>query len=167
MTRLTTVILGLIVSLCMTGNVQGQVKNVLVAHLKKPNPNELYVSYWQGDDCEDSYEQIVYNELTQSRIKRLEEWDYDVLYMDVDVHCMKLPKRPNQLVFSIDMHFAVDAREPVAKPGTFVVSLLYRPDYGNFGITTNDYEGQTLLRNILRECVEKALVDYMKANFDL
>lgn len=43
----------------------------------------------------------------------------------------------------------------------------YDYDYGGIVVKYKDDEGEQFLRNHILESVEKALADYLKANFDL
>lgn len=83
--------------------VQGQLE-IPTVHLKKTNPNELYVLFSQLDDCEGSYEQVVNNELVQSRIKRAEDWEINELLLIVDVICMPLDIT-SSIIYDPDVKF--------------------------------------------------------------
>ena len=145
---------------------QGQ-SDFPMGHLKKTNPNSIFVSYIEADDCGASYEQVVNNELAQSRIKRKEYWEYDELMMRVKVNCMSLNNLPS-IVYIVDVSFGRFMRPVNREPNELTfLPVLYQNMYGEFGITTDNSEGQQFLRNSIREEVEKALTDYLKVNFDL
>ena len=164
----TTVILGLLVSLCMmTGNVHGQ--ETPLGHLKKDNPNELIVLFNQHHDCVGSYEQVVNNVLAQSRIKRQEEPSgHDKVMLYVAVLCLPIKNR-NGIVFNIEVNYV--SKVPVIDPQPEEMSwtmITHSPKYGNFGFTTHDeFEAEQIITNSIRQFVENALTDYLKVNFDL
>ena len=163
-----TVILGLLVSLCMmTGNVQGQ--ETPLGHLKKDNPNELYVLFMQEDDCGDSYERIVNNELAQSRIKKVDDPPgLDIPALFVGISCATAGSVTG-IVFDVNVVFirTVPAfyRQPEENPWT-VIS--HSPGYGDFGFADRTpVTNEQHVSNLIRQCVENALADYLKVNFDL
>lgn len=145
-------------------DVQGQTKSP-TGHLKKSDPNEIYVSFIQGDDCPGSLEQIVESELAQSRLKRKEFWIYYELNLHLTVECLRLDNK--HTVYSTDVNFGEFVLPTSKQPDEFdFVRRLYVPNYGSFGIAPND-NLRTQLRNTIRESLEKALLDYLKINFDL
>ena len=105
----------------------GQSKELPQGHLKKPNPNELYVSFYQEDDCWGSYEQIVTNELAQSRIKRTESWSYDELLLTVNISCLPLGNNLS-VVNYIQVEF-----------GRYTFPVDWQPDEYSFLRFTYDY----------------------------
>ena len=162
-----TVILGLVVTLCMmTGNVQGQ-KTINIDHLRKENPNEIWVLYFQDDDCSGNYEQIVEAELAQSRIKRKEYYNYDETVLRVTLECMALSNEQN-LVFNIDVYFGKFAEVINPEPDEYdFTPIMYFPNYGSLGIAGTDSVGEQFIKNGVRDSVEAALTNYLKTNFDL
>lgn len=145
-------------------DVQGQLKTP-TGHLKKSDPDELFVSFIQGDDCPGSLEQVVESELAQSRLKRKEFWIYYDLILHVTVECLRLDNK--HTVYSTDVNFGEVVLPTSKQPDEFdFVRRLYGPNYGSFGIAPND-DLRTQLRNTIRESLEKALIDYLKVNFDL
>lgn len=145
---------------------QGQ-SDLPIGHLKKTNPNNIYVNYFETEDCGASFEQVINNELAQSRIKREEFWNHDELMMLVHVKCMPLSNRPS-IVYIVDVSFGKFIR-PVNRELNELnfLPVIFEDRYGVFGITSDDSEGQQFLRNAVRDEVEKALTDYLKVNFDL
>lgn len=135
-------------------------------HLIKENPNELYVFYFQDSECVGTYESIIDTELAQSRIKRKSYWEYEELQLHVEVGCLKRDSGIG-FVFVINVAFGKPIRaEEGVTPGW--VRTFYEPfNYGTFGIVGNDGRTQQFIRNSLRGSMEKALTDYLKANFDL
>ena len=132
--------------------------------MHKTNPNELYVSVDYGADCkvsEEAIEKMIDGILTRSRIKRLNSDDWlevdlssDQLHLFVLVNC-------DDRVFSNDVRFA----DMVQRPDQWIKRLMlhYRP-YGSYGVHQGDTE---YLMDSLKGSVERALTDYLKANFDL
>lgn len=155
----------LIVAGGMVGeDVQAQTKKPL-QHLKKENPNELYTSDIQSNDCVGSSESVLDAELTQSRIKRAPGWRYDELYLEVYVSCLK-DDLGRGLTFNVFVAFGKTIRaEDDAEPSW--VRLYYEPfAYSTLALTGNDGAAQ-YIRGVVRDKVEEALTDYLKANFDL
>ena len=164
----TTVMLGLLVSLCMmTGNVQGQ--GTPLGHLKKDNPNELFVLFMQDDACGDSYKRIVNNELAQSRIKKVDDPPgYDIPVLWVSISCMTAGSVTG-IVFNIDVKFirTVPAFSRQPEENTWTV-ISHSPGYGNYGFADRTpVTNEQHVSNLIRQCVENALTDYLKVNFDL
>ncbi len=148
----------------VNSDVQGQLKTP-TGHLKKSDPDELYVSIVQGNDCPRSMEQIVESELAQSRIKRKEFWIYNELNLYVTIDCLRLDNKHS--VYSTDVNFGEFVFPTSKQPDEFdFVRRLYGPNYGSFGIASNE-NLRTQLRNSIRESLEKALLEYLKINFDL
>lgn len=134
-------------------------------HLKKYNPNELWVVFVQEDDCKGSYEQVIENELARSRIKRKTSWAYNELSLEVIVRCIT---SNSDVFFTVDVHFTKNELPTDPKPGEYdFVTLHYMPGYGRYGVSSNDKEGEYFIKNTLRESIEEAMTDYLKVNFDL
>ena len=135
--------------------------------LHKSNPDSLFVDYGQFECSisEEAVETMIDGILTRSRIKRLtkDEWvetvGFDQLFLDVSVSC-------NDKTFSVGVRFADMMRRHLTTDGWYGPSrLMYhtRP-YGSFGLWGSDNE---YLIGQIKAGVERALTDYMKANFDL
>lgn len=143
---------------------QDQEDDSYLGRLHKTNPNELFVDVGYGSDCklpEEAIKNMIDGILTRSRVKRLTsaEWldvnlDFDQLHMNVFINC-------DGHIFSNDVRFA----DLVQRPSITSVRLMlhYRP-YGGYGIYNGDTE---YLMDSVKESVERALTDYLKANFDL
>ena len=166
MRKRTTVILGLVISICMAaGNIYGQTSRPQ-QHLQKDNPNELFVNYTQGDSCKGSYEYIVDNELVKSRIKRKTFWEYDELILICRINCLELSGGVGH-AFSINAAFGrlIEA-EPGASPS--FVKQLYDPYwYGTIGRYGTQVDFQSFVGDSFRSAIQQALTDYLRANFDL
>ena len=110
-------------------------------------------------------EQIVESELAQSRLKRKEFWIYNELNLYVAVNCLRLDDI--HTVYSTNVRFGEFVFPTSKQPDEFdFVRRMYGPNYGSFGIAPND-NLRTQLRNSIRESLEKALLEYLKINFDL
>ena len=158
--------LGLLV--CVAGNVQGHERPL--GHLKKDNPNELVVLIGQGENCGDSYERIVNNQLIKSRIKKWEEAiGIDIPFLWVSVKCMRL-KSGSGYIFKIETAFVRQVpawnRQPEERSLT---TITHKPEYGSYGFSSgiSTTENEQFISNTVRECVENSLADYLKTNFDL
>ena len=167
MNRTTTITAATILALLtISGYVAGQDQgdDFYLGRLHKTNPNELYVEVEYGTDCrmpEEAIEKMIDGILTRSRIKRLtyNDWldvdlDFDQLHMSILVNC-------NDRIFANDVRFADMVQRP---PLTFKRTMLHYRPYGSYGIHNGDTE---YVMDSLKESVERALTDYMKANFDL
>ena len=100
---IVSILMVVVASLVMTKAVQGQTssnKN----HLRKANPNEIWVYYTQEDDCVGDYEQAMEAALVQSRVKRKEGLNRDETVLHVRLACMALSNEQN-LVFNLDVYF--------------------------------------------------------------
>ena len=118
-------------------------------------------------DCPNTLEQVVDSELAQSRIKRKESWNYNELILYVKVNCLLLDNVPST-VYSVDIKFAEFVFPTNQQPDEYSFVLrVYESAYGTFGITSNNDSGTQFLRNVTREALEEALLDYLKINFDL
>ncbi len=147
-------------------DVQGQMKDP-TGHLKKIDPDEIFVAFSQMGDCPNSLEQVVDSELAQSRIKRKESWEYTELILYVKVNCLLLDNVPST-VYSVDIKFAEFVFPTSKQPDEYSFVLrTYESAYGTFGITSNNDSGTQFLRSVTREALEEALLDYLKVNFDL
>ena len=171
MTSRMSVVLGLVVSVSiLTGNAQEQtdegqnIPDTFNAYLTKSSPDELQVSYEQGDDCSGSYEHIIDSELAQSRIRKSYTL-YNELFLTVSISCMDLDTIES-FVYIVEVYFGI-TRFEMEENGMIYESIHYEPDYTIFGIAGKDDEGRMFLTNGIRVQVEKALTDYLKANFDL
>ena len=148
-------------------NVYGQGNMPSIGHLKKPNLNEIYVDFKVDGDCSGTLEQVVDNELVRHRIKRKRQFSFDELKLFVHVDCVQYNTGMN-IVYDLDVRFGryIIVTEPKPNESGFYV-VHYSPYYGVFGITSTGTRGDQVLRNNIREKVEKALSDYLKANFGL
>ena len=166
MTRIHIVVVGLIMS--VSGFVQGQEETPL-GHLKKDKPNELFLSFHQDEICGDSYERIVNNELTQSRIKRMEEPpENGIPFLSVVIACTGDKKNT---VFSIVVTFQRKVPAWNQRPDKWIKSwtfISHHPGYSKHGyIRDTPEERGRFISNHLRDTVEDALSDYLRINFDL
>ena len=156
------------VAFMLPAQVQGQERELRIptGHLKKANPNELYVVYNQEDDCTGTYETVVENELVQARIKRISRTVFNEIYMVVDVDCLQLSDDDYQ-VYVLRVQFGIDTPITNPNPNEFPFSISYYQGGGaqyTFGVSPTAKETIT---NSLRRLVEASLADYLKANFDL
>ena len=144
--------------------------------LAKENPDELYVRYFQDAECtisEEAVESMIDGVLTRSRIKRLAYYDWpvrgyrdrtggdfglDQLFLVVEANCIN----DNDRGFSIMVRFAdVVNRHPSLE---FKREMYHTRPYGSLGTHNNSSD---FLKDAIKSGVERALTDYLKANFDL
>lgn len=131
--------------------------------MKNEDPNSLYFHYSQDRLCPGSYEDAVAAALVRSRIKREEHWIPGELVLYVNVVCMAT-KPASGFAYSIDVRFGRFFINP--KDPTDIEIALYGPsNYGVIGTSSKD--GGRFIRDTVRNSVESALTDYLKANFDL
>lgn len=117
-------------------------------HLKKTNPNELYVSYFQSDNCWGSYEQIVSSELAQSRIKRKNTWDYNELVLFVELSCMTLDDRPS-IVSNLNVKFGRYTQPVDWQPNEFrMLKQQLGGNYGGLAISRKTLKGNNFLKTV-------------------
>lgn len=144
---------------------QGQEKKPL-QHLKKGDPNEIYVNYAQDPDCKSMYEKVVDNELARSRIKRKPLWVFNEVSLFVTVHCSERDSGQG-FIFTLSVNFGKFAPAEIEADRSFIVAYWEPGQFGYYGVSTYDSEGTQMVRNYLRNAMEDALTDYLKANFDL
>lgn len=165
MTNLQMVVVGLL--LFAPGYAQGQ--ETPLGHLKKDHPNELHVLYSEGETCGGFYERIVNNELIRSRIKNMgPNSAFDVPFLWVGIACTP-SSVGNGIIFNIDVSFLRMVRAWNRQPNELSWTLIaHSPGYGKHGfVRDTPAERERYISNILRQCVEDALSDYLRINFDL
>ena len=135
-------------------------ERIVRRHLKKENPNELWVSYYQSEDCPGSFDQVIDNEMTQSRVKQVyPDRITNTLILNVDIACLPFDD-DRRFVFELDIYFFRWVE-------FLYVEERYLPDYGTIGYAPKNSSGEQYLTNALRTKVEEALTDFLKINFDL
>lgn len=141
--------------------------------LKRENPDQLKVFYDQYGECpftKESITSMIDGLLVRSRLKPATstEWFSDSTHfsLDVNLSCGDSDDNPPQL-FKISTRFSEKAT--LQKPlGLLKVYMDHTPSYDVWGTYNRDREkSERFLRNAIRESVEDALTDYLKANFDL
>ena len=155
------VAVGLVVTVtaCLIGGTLEAQTNKPIGHLKKEDPNELFVFYAQNGECPGNYESVVNAQLAQSRIKKGIGWKYKELLLWVNIKCVDV----SELIgYSVSIYFGELIPSESGAERNFIFRA-YEPDrYSSFGLGDDEY-----LRNVVRNYVEIALTDYLKANFDL
>ncbi len=139
-------------------------------YMKKPSPEELYVAFSEGIQCPVPLEHVVNSALVRSRIRRKPTWVYDETVLFANVRCMEtrsLNGRVTGLVYSVDVSFGAFVRSEPGAEYSFDPVRIDVGKYGAMGTTSLDDPGRQFLENSLRDQVESALVDYLRANFDL
>lgn len=139
-------------------------------YMKKSSPEELYVSFFEGEQCPWSMEHVVDGALVRSRIRRKPLWIYDETVLLVNVRCMQAQRangRTSGLVYSVEVSFGAFIRSEPSAQYSFDTIRVDAGKYWTIGTSTLDDLGRQFLENNLRDEVEEALVDYLRANFDL
>ncbi len=150
-----------------TADATGQ-HEIPTGHLRKSDPDELYVAFFEESECGVSLETILESELAQSRMKRKEFWNYNELLLYVRIRCLPLDRSPPRTVYSIEIEFGEFTYPTNKQKDEYsFLETYYEPDFGTFGITSNDEVGRQFFRNGFRESLERALLAYLKVNFDL
>lgn len=128
--------------------------------MEKEKPDELNVSVRVASYCEVTKQQIVEltsGVLTRSRIKFMTE-SAD-LNMMVDLQCNSYQLAEGHVIFAIDVDFV----RPVEVNGElFWARMGPAADYAMYGV-----EKTSEVLPAVREVIEEALTDYLRANFDL
>ncbi len=141
--------------------------------LKVENPDTLFVDYNQYGECPfgtESIEKTLDNLLVRSRLKRasLSHWLFNStkFKLRIRVNCDDDDGRLSRL-FNVSTSFreGITVQRPI---GPVKIDVDHVPDYDRLGVYTPDREQNTdFLKNAIRDSVEDALTDYLKANFDL
>ena len=145
----------------VAGTAVGQTDDKKLEHLRKPNPNDLVVIYYQNPVCsisEEEAELTIDGVLTRSRIKPI--WSlYPLnLHLVVWADCLD-----DDTAFVISVRFGEYAS--VKKPhGTERFKMYHLDDYGSFGRHQGDSK---YMMRYVKSSVENAITNYLKANFDL
>ena len=124
--------------------------------IKVDNPNQLAYWVFVDEEClttKEGVEEIVEGVFIRSRIKPMKNAIYGngIIYLDVYIACLK--REEDWFVYEISVYFA--RRVPVP-------SILFDRSYGSLGIG-----GDTNIAAAIKERVEIAITEYIKANFDL
>ena len=137
-----------------------------LGHLKKADPNDLYVAVLQEGDCAVSFGNVVDEVLTRSRITPLPYTLPDELNLSVVVRCLSLVPHPG-FAFFIDAKFGRLVSTPDLQSGEEdVIAISYDSAYERFGIVHDESAGVQEITDAIREVVEESLTDYRKANGD-
>lgn len=134
-----------------------------LGHLKKFNPNTLYVDYVSGEGCPGSYESDIDLILVQSRIRRMKKEEFKnsrTAMFDVSLHlrsqCLKIADYITYFHIRAEFwKYSVEEETVI----TFPIPLI--------GVMGHDVNAKEGLRKGIRRTMEQALSPYLKANFDL
>ena len=146
----------------------GQTENP--SPLKVENPDTIKVAYLQEPDCpgtEDSINEMIDGLLVRSRLKRsnvpFDMWMGNPISLVVLTECGR--SEQGHYIYSASAGF----REAVMierSSGKVLAYVFHNPfSYGRIGMGSDDYK--ETVRTAVRSAVERALTDYLKANFDL
>ena len=138
--------------------------------LLKENPNELAFYYDQSDDCpgmSSNMVEMIEGLFTRSRLKTVPPFR-----SERDFHLVVLVECASGTRITYDVNIGFAQQVMIHTPrGQIKAEMIYRPFYyGAYGYVTasnSERENEQYLENGIRSGVEKALTDYLKANFDL
>jgi len=128
--------------------------------LKKENPNELFAVTVSTEHCPISVvdlDELVNGVLVRARIKKKSAWAENELLLSVEIGCKLLSD--SMWAFRYDVFYS---RFSLDTSGNLIETTAI--DGKHYGIGTKDEDG---MRSAIRELVEDAITDYLKANFDL
>ena len=135
-------------------------------YMKKTSPDELYVSFFQGPQCPWPLEHVVDGALVRSRIRRKPLWSFGETILFVDVNCMR-PQSASGFVVHLGVSFGSFVRAEAGAQRPFDVVEINPDRYSDLGTTPPGDSGRQFVESTLRERIDVALVDYLRANFDL
>jgi hypothetical protein len=127
--------------------------------LKKNSPNELFANVTVSKACpmsRASMENVVEGVFVRSRIKKLDSWRSGEIVLYVEVYCLHSYA---VYIFDINEYLAKLSRNG---DENIVLQHALKHSYGSFGRGREEF-----IVNSIQESVREALVDYVKANFDL
>ena len=169
MRGLSFVTMIVVMVLLFPGATCGQEKKSSIKHLKKPNPNELYISLnvdpeCPGVDLTEKYMGIVEGEFLRARIKRSLYWDYDEVVLFVRLSCGSTETTLS--LYNIDVTFGT-FRE-VISPADDEYPFIFVYFEGGDGVygTVETVELERKLQTGLSESVYRLLTKFLKANFN-
>lgn len=166
MTTTKHTILSLMFVLNLPGVVAHAQSEFPSAHLKKSDPNDLYVAVRQEGDFSISYGDVVDEVLDMYRISPLPYTFTDELGLSVVVRCLSLAPHPG-LSFFVEAKFARLVPAVDSQPGEAEVILIYyASEYERLGVVHDNSSGVQVVTDAIRDVVEEALNDYRKANSD-
>ncbi len=155
--------------------ISGQTEN-LPSPLKVENPNTLHVDYKQYGKCpftKKSIDEMIDGLLVRARLKRstafvagLARSAKSGFWLRVEVLCDRDEEPP--FLYCVNVGFAEYVS--IERSGETQRFLMYHNPYryGSIGTYGKDNTKSTgFVRNAIRDRVEDALTDYLKANFDL
>ena len=136
----------------LAGNVQADPQ----PWMEKENPDELGVYTRLDSDCPTfELEALVNGVLIRSRVRPLDFTETPELYLNVIAECLEFSTRERFYSYSIDIRFAF-------RNSAFVHLIYESPNYGAFGHGDSDF-----IQEAIKDATERAITDYLQANFDL
>lgn len=150
-------------------NAYGQAKEN--RSLIKPTPGQLMPLLVLSPNCPvqiPDVDKLVRGILIRSRVKPLDSWD-DELYMTVNVMCTEQVRRTDLVAFSVIVYFAKPAFHTVGGDLAGVERFVFADrllDYWGVGLSDGQ-GGKDYMLKVVRNTTERAVTDFMAANFDL
>ncbi len=133
-------------------------------HLEKTEPDHMFAWVSIGNECpgsEETYNNIVEGELVRARITRTTgNWPPDgELHLYSYLNCLDSAEG-RITVYHLTVRFS-RAFDQEAYPSAIVY---FAPNYGYLGVAPMD-EARTIILDAMRNGVNRAITDYLKANF--
>ena len=131
--------------------------------MKQENPNELRLWVFVEDDCpftQSDARSLAEGEFLRARIKPTKDLKF---YLDVDVSCLKRSRVTGaSQTFS---GYAIYADILFGTTGTFATQGMSYNTPNHSVLLTGRTNSAQFFKNGIEEQIEKALTDYLKANF--
>lgn len=140
--------------------------------LKRENPDQLYVDYSQSGVCPftaQTIESMIEGLLVRSRLKPIDfsEWwseDSTRFKLSIEVSCGVDDNPPHLFLVDTAFREEVTLQKPLGPIKVYMDHIAYYGQSGTYDPKKEPNIG--FLRNCIRDSVEEALTDYLKANFD-
>ena len=142
--------------------------------LKVRRPDTIKVLYAHGVDCpgdKDSIDERIDGLLIRSRLKRsnlpIDRFMGNPISLVVSTSCGNSPGEVRPFIYNVVAGFRETVK--VERELVHVITVVYHNPfaYGFFGVVGTRGSLEEKVRQTVRDTVEKALTDYLKANFDL
>jgi hypothetical protein len=156
--KLLAIIAIAVLSAPLSNAVAAETPKWFLDAIKVDNPNELAVLAVPNEECpitKAELNKIVSGVLIRSRVKPLtgDAWYQNSLYLKVKLGCLRKSETTRSQGYSLNINF-----------GNALVKqmYLYTYDYGSLGP-----QGKAGMTSVIKQHVEAAITDFIKANFDL
>ena len=156
--KLLAIIAIAVLSAALSNAVAAEAPQWFLDAIKVDNPNQLAVYTYADEECPFTTEDlktIVSGVFIRSRVKPLTGWEWasDDLHLGVELTCIKMRDQTDRFIYRIDLQYGNYSVVP---------RIQYSHDYGYLGLAN-----KASIIMILKNKVEAAITDFIKANFDL